>query len=65
MKPDYEKLTKSEDKQPYAKLFPPNMQDIINEMSNSTENMKPPVPDGSVVESDSDTENEEHESDYI
>ena len=58
LKPDY-------DKQQYAELFPPNMQDIIKEMSNSTENTKPPIQDKSVDESDSDTENEGDESDYI
>ena len=41
------------------------MQDIINEMSNSTENTEPHIPDESVAQNDSDNENEEDVSDYI
>ena len=35
----YEKLNKSDENPQYAELFPPNMQDILDEMPDSAENM--------------------------
>ena len=65
MPSEYEKLNNGNGKPQYADLYPPNMQDILKEMSSSAEDILASIPDDNCKGSTSDTGHDENVSVYV